>query len=243
MNPTVQISVVIPAYNEAERLLIGLIAITSFLKEKKYDWELIVVNDGSVDETRQIAESFAKQHAGRVRILQTGSNQGKGAAVKLGALAATKSIVMFTDADQATPIEELSRFLSGLKHADVVIGSRYHARSKITQQQSWQRRALSRIGNLIIRLGTGLPFNDTQCGFKVMSQQAAKIIFNRLTIDRWGFDIEFLVIAKQHGLQVIELPVTWHDGAQSKLRTGQAAMTTLRELFIIRSNRAKGQYN
>lgn len=241
-NPPVQVSIVIPAYNEAERLAVGLRAITNFLKVERYDWELIVVDDGSIDATRTIAESFAKEHSERVRVLASSVNQGKGAAVKRGVLAATKPIIIFTDADQATPIEELPKFVRALDHADVVIGSRYHAGSRVTRQQPWQRRAVSRIGNLVIRLGTGLSFSDTQCGFKAMTRSAAQTMFKRLTIERWGFDIELLVIAQLHQLRVVELPVTWHDGGQSKLQAGRAAVSTLRELRQIQRNVRRGTY-
>ena len=236
------ISVVVPAYNEAARITRALTTITQFLNGGGYEWELIVVDDGSTDTTHALVTTLVAAFPDRLRLLGDALNRGKGAAVKAGVLAATKSMVLFTDADQATPIEELPKFITALQSADVAIGSRYQAQSRVVQRQPLSRRILSRAGNFAIRLATGLPFTDTQCGFKAMNRDAARTIFSRLTIDRWGFDIELLVIARAHRLRVVELPVSWHDGGESKLDASHAALTTLRELLVIRRNLTKGRY-
>ena len=241
-DPT-SISIVIPAYNEGRRLRRACTLVTEFLNAGGYDWELIVVDDGSKDRTREIAEAYMQQHPTRMTVIGRDENLGKGATVRQGVLAATKSIVVFTDADQATPIEELPKFIEQLEAgADVVMGSRYLGESNVMQKQSLLRRLLSRSGNLLIRVVLGLPYTDTQCGFKAMTKQAAQTIFERLTITRWGFDIEAIVIARTHRLKVVEIPVKWHDGGESKLRAGRVAIATLRELLVIRMNLMKGRY-
>jgi len=241
MTAVPSISVVMPAYNEAARLDRAITSIVSFLESQNYDWELVIVDDGSKDKTAAIASAAAATNP-RIRFVQQAKNQGKGAAVKRGVGAATKSLIVFTDADQATPIEELPQFIERAAAADIVIGSRYLKSSTIVQKQPLSRRLVSRVGNLLIRVSLGLPYSDTQCGFKLLTKEAAATVFDRLTIDRWGFDIELLVIARAHKLRVEELPVTWHDGGESKLNAGHAAMTTLRELMTIRSNLHQGRY-
>lgn len=235
------ISVVMPAYNESARLNKAIQSIAGFLASQAYDWELIIVDDGSVDGTAELARKAAEADS-RIRLVKQPKNQGKGAAVKRGVYEASKPLVVFTDADQATPIEELPKFIEAAATADVVIGSRYLKASNIVQKQPLSRRIVSRVGNLLIRFSLGLPYSDTQCGFKLLTRDAAKAVFDRLTIDRWGFDIELLVIARAHHLRILELPVTWHDGGESKLNAGKAALTTFRELMSIRSNLHQGRY-
>lgn len=230
------LSIVIPCYNEHDRLAVTLRSIASYLETLTHDWELIVINDGSVDDTAEIAERAAARDP-RIQLLGQRANRGKGAAVRQGLLAATKRVVVFTDADQATPIEELPKFLAPLAaSADVAIGTRYHAASNIVERQPLTRRLLSRAGNGLIRTVFGLPYRDTQCGFKAFTNQAARSIASQLTVDRWGFDVELLVIARAHGLTVVEVPVRWHDGARSKLRAGRAAVSTLQDLWQIQKN-------
>ena len=243
MQPAINsVSVIIPAYNEGRRLKRALALVTDFLESKAYDWELIVIDDGSQDSTRRIANEHKQKYPSQMKVIERDHNLGKGATVKEGILAATKSIVAFTDADQATPIEELPGFIDQLENADVVIGSRYLKTSNVVKRQGLVRRILSRSGNLMIRFMVGLPFTDTQCGFKAMNRTAAQTIFPKMTIARWGFDIELLVIAQVHKLRIVEIPVTWHDGGDSKLSAGRAAWATLKELMAIRLNLMKGRY-
>lgn len=236
------LSVVIPAYNEASRLTRTLTLVTTYLDTAGFDWELIVVDDGSIDPTHARAEEFARSHRPRIRILHDSVNRGKGAAVARGVLAATNDLILFMDADHATPIEALPTLLAALGSAGVVIGSRYRPGATVSKRQGLVRRVLSRAGNWLIRRSLNLPYTDTQCGFKLFTRSAAQQIFSRLTIDRWGFDIELLVIARAQRISVIEVPVAWHDGAESKLNTGRAAWQTIRELGQIRRNLSNGRY-
>jgi dolichyl-phosphate beta-glucosyltransferase len=237
------ISVVIPAYTEASRLTQTLTVVTTYLNQTGADWQLILVDDGSVDPTHARAEEFVRAHGRRVRILHNSVNRGKGAAVKRGVLAATNELILFMDADQATPIEALPTFVAAIGSAGVVIGSRYRQGATFSRRQGLVRRALSRVGNWLIRRSLDLPYTDTQCGYKLFTAAAARTMFPRLTIDRWGFDIELLVIARAQGIPVVEVPVVWHDGAESKLNTGRAAWQTLRELGQIWRNLKRGQYD
>ncbi|MBI2589806.1 glycosyltransferase family 2 protein [Candidatus Berkelbacteria bacterium] len=242
MKTTPELSIVIPAYNEALRLPDTLKKIADYIGKQSWQTEVLVVEDGSQDETPQIVAQLIADYPLPLRLLTLSDNQGKGAAVRRGILAVKGDFLLLTDADNATPIEELGRLWPHRQTAEIIVGSRYLMASRIKRKQPWPRRILSRIGNLLIRAATGLKLSDTQNGFKLFERQAAHDIFKRATIDRWGFDIEILTIASVHGYRILEVPVSWYDAAGSKLRAGRDAWITLRELNRIRRNRQKGLY-
>lgn len=238
----IELSVVIPAYNEAARLPATLEAVAAFLLTLPFQSEIIVADDGSQDETRAITRQLATRITIPVRIEALAVNQGKGAAVRMGVLAATGAYILVTDADNATPITELPKLWSQRTRASVVVSSRYAAGADVRRAQPLVRRILSRAGNGLIRVMTGLQLSDTQNGFKLFEAVAAKAIFSVAMIDRWGFDIELLVIAREQGLTLCEVPVTWYDASGSKLRAGRDAWRTLKELSRIVANRSQGRY-
>lgn len=205
-------SIVIPAYNEHRRIGWTLRRIMDYLHQAKWDAEVVVVNDGSRDDTAEIISAFASQNP-EVRLVNNPGNQGKGYAVRNGMLNARGEFLLFTDADLSSPIAEAGKLLAALgAGADVAIGSRWLDPSLQTERQPLKRRIYSRTFNLYLRIFLGLQFHDTQCGFKAFTRRAAELIFPRQQITRWGFDPEILYIARKLKLKVAEVPVIWgHD--------------------------------
>lgn len=238
----IQLTVVIPAYNEAARIPETVRAIDETLPSLFTASEIVLVDDGSTDHTAAIVQTLSPSAKTPIRIVRHSHNQGKGAAVRSGVAASIGEWVLIMDADNATPITELPRLWQCKDQAPIVLGSRYLPGSDIRRAQPLLRRIISRGGNLLIRILTGLRLTDTQNGFKLFEGKLARAIFTKATIDRWGFDIEILALAQQRSLPILEVPVAWTDAAGSKLRAGRDAWRTLRELWKIRSNIESGLY-
>lgn len=236
------ISIVIPVYNEEKRIKKTLDSIVSQTKNWQEKIEILFANDGSKDNTTGVINSVLAGKGVNYKTVGYAANLGKGAAIKAGMLAAKGDVVVLFDADNATEINNFLSLKEDLKGCDIVIGSRYLASSRIIRQQSILRRALSRLGNLLIKIMIGLNFKDTQCGFKVLKSEVAREIAKRLTINRWGFDIELLAIAKKLNYSIKEVPVSWLDQSGSRLRAGRAAWQTLGDLVKIKKNLVSGVY-
>ncbi|MEK7554560.1 MAG: dolichyl-phosphate beta-glucosyltransferase [Patescibacteria group bacterium] len=230
-----QLSVVIPAWNEELRIGDTVRKISDYLVGKEFLFEIIVADDGSTDQTREIAERAGKSV--RVLILP---HRGKGNAVREGMLAASGDLILVTDADLSTPIEEIERFLQ--IDASVVIASRALPTSIIPVHQPRYREIGGKLLNIAVRLVVLPGIKDTQCGFKLFQAKAAKEIFRRQTIPGFGFDIEILFIARRFGYQVIELPVRWTNDDRTKVHPFQSGITILVDLFRIRLNSLRGKY-
>ncbi len=212
-----QYSIVIPAYNEEARIGATLDAVLACIAERGWVAEVLVVNDGSSDQTARLVRKVAASHP-VVRLIENASNRGKGYSVRNGMLQAQAPIVMFTDADLSSPMEEAELLFAALdKGTDVAIGSRWLERNRQTLQQPLYRRFFGRCFNKCTRLVMALPFADTQCGFKAFRREAAQKVFLRQRIERWGFDPEILFIALRLGLQVQEVPVTWGHDERSRI--------------------------
>lgn len=209
------LSIVIPAYNERERLMRSLPAIDAYLRATGLDAEVLVVDDGSTDATAEFAITFVFGREPRVISLPV--NQGKGAAVRRGVLAARAEWVLVSDADLSTPIDEYDRLaaIARADNLDVVIGSRALAGSRVEVRQHALRRMLGEAFNVILRRVTGLSYRDTQCGFKLLRRSRVDAIFAEMVIDGFAFDVEFLCLCEQHGLRVKEVPVTWRNSPRS----------------------------
>ncbi|HEX8851873.1 MAG TPA: dolichyl-phosphate beta-glucosyltransferase [Pyrinomonadaceae bacterium] len=241
------LSIIIPAYNESARLGKTLLTIFAYLSEQPYQSELIVVDDGSQDETARVAEeAFATVERPRTeaRVIRIEQNRGKGYVVRTGLLAARAPVALFSDADLSTPITETPKLVSPIRAGqyDVVFGSRALDRSLIGVHQPWTREQSGRFFNLLMRLGTGLPFWDTQCGFKAFRMDVCRPVVEACRIDRFGFDVELLYVAHAAGLRLKEWPVRWDDVAGSKVsfRTGLQGFGELRE---VRRNWKRGLYD
>ncbi len=238
-----KLSVIIPAYNEEKRLPKTLEAIDSYLSRQTYTYEILVVNDGSKDQTVDIVKelsSFIKD----LRLIDNKENHGKGYVVRQGIFEAKGECRLFTDADNSTSIEQVEKMWPELKNGfEVVIGSRDIKGAVITARQPWYRQLVGEIGNIKIQFIAGLwGIKDTQCGFKIFTAKAANEIFSRCKTNRWGFDVEALVVAKKLGFKIKEIPVVWENNADSRVRPG-AYFKTLVEVLQIRRNLILGQYD
>ena len=239
------ISIVIPAFNESERLGAPLRKVLAYLKEHQPDSEVIVVDDGSSDDTAQVAKAaFDEFPAVGSQVVRYDANRGKGFAVRTGLKAATADIALFSDADLSTPIEEMTKLVEPIRRGefDVTFGSRALDRSLIGTHQPWHREQGGRVMNLLIRTMSGLDFSDTQCGFKAFSMTKFRPMLDLMQIDRFGFDVEFLFVAALHGLRLAEIPVRWNDVAGSKVSGFRDARRMVNELRVIRSRARKGLY-
>jgi dolichyl-phosphate beta-glucosyltransferase len=239
----IALSIIIPAYNEEARLPKTLDSVIAYLRGCQRQAEIVVVDDGSRDGTVAVTERYAREHA-CIRLVRNPGNRGKGYAVRAGMLAAEGEWRLISDADLSAPIEELDKLLDAAKanRADVAIGSRAIDRSLVAVHQAPFREYSGRLFNLVMRVVTGLPFLDTQCGFKLYSQIAAKEIFPRQTLDGFSFDVEDLVIAKVRQLKTIEVAVRWSNVEGTKVGMMQGLLSFL-DLARIRLAALSGRYS
>lgn len=239
------LSIVIPAYNEEARIGKTLEGTFAYLDAQNYDSEVIVVNDGSRDQTADEVLKFEPAAAGRLRLLHNPGNRGKGYSVRHGMLQAKGQIALFYDADLATPTSEIPKVVEPIAEDryDVVFGSRALDRSLIGTHQSSIREMIGRGGNWIQWAFTGLSFKDTQCGFKAFRRAAAQQVFAVQCIDGFGFDPEILFIAKRQCWRLLETPVRWNHVEGSKVNPYSAPLKVLAEVSTIRWNALLGRYN
>jgi dolichyl-phosphate beta-glucosyltransferase len=243
INPSVRLSVVIPAYNEELRLPMTLDQSIEFLKEQPFSSEIIVVNDGSTDGTENVVRERSSASI-PVKLLAhpDRANHGKGAAVRLGMLQAGGEYRLFMDADNSTTLDQVERFWPFINQGyTVVIGSRALKDSVIGAHQARYKELAGRLGNWYIRTFAIPGINDTQAGFKLFAGSEAELIFSRQTIDRWGYDIELLAIARLHSCRICEVPITWINASGSKVTIG-SYFEVLSEVRRIRRNLRAGLY-
>jgi glycosyltransferase involved in cell wall biosynthesis len=228
---TPELSIVIPSFNEEVRLPASLGKIAEYIRDRRPNTEVLVVDDGSTDRTAAVAESLRDRIPG-LRVISNGINRGKGFSVKHGSLEATGEVVLFTDADLSAPIEEAEKLFAALKSCDVAIGSRAVDRSLIEVHESVFREFAGIIFNRIVRLILWLPFVDTQCGFKAFRRERCRIIFEQQTIERFGFDPELLYLARHHGLSIKEVPVRWAHSPATKVSMMRDSVQMFLDVFI-----------
>ncbi|MGC1107930.1 MAG: dolichyl-phosphate beta-glucosyltransferase [Candidatus Acidiferrales bacterium] len=241
MTPPLELSVIVPAYNEEARLPRTLERIRGYLRRAHPASEIIVVDDGSTDSTADAVRALQKEMP-ELRLLLNGENRGKGYSVRSGMLAARGAIALFTDADLSAPIEEAEKLLGALGSADVAIGSRAVDRRLIQVHQSRARELAGILFNRMVRLATALPFEDTQCGFKAFRADRARIVFEQQRIEDFGFDPEILFLAQRHSLRIVEIPVLWAHDPGTKLHIVRDSLLMFVGLLQIRWNAMIGRY-
>jgi len=235
------LSVVIPAYNEEKRISQTLLAIDHYLSQQDYSSEILVVDDGSKDKTAQVVKNFTNLIK-NLRLIDNRENHGKGWVVKQGMLEAKGEYRIYIDADNAISLDQIESFWPYLEQGyDLVIGSIAVKGAKIEEGAAWYRRLLGKWSKYLIRLLAIWEIHDSQRAFKLFPAKVAEDIFSRQTIERWGFDIEVLVIAKKLGYRIKELPVTWINPGESKV-TLKSYWRTLKELLKIKWNLISGKY-
>lgn len=231
---SLDLSVVIPAFNEETRIGTTLIRSLDYLQNHRPSSELLVVDDGSTDRTAAIVDDLAQRNS-RLRLIRMPRNRGKGAAVRTGMLAAQGRMALFMDADLSTPIEELEKLALHIADgADVVIGSRGLAESDIRMRQPLPRELMGRGFNVLVRTLLMGGFRDTQCGFKLWTAEAARAVFSQQTLDGFSFDVEALLIAKSLGLRIVEVPVVWYHAPNSKVSPVTDASRMFRDLLKLK---------
>jgi len=243
---SVSLSIIVPAYNESARIATTLPRILEYLSINVPESELIVVDDGSTDNTAEAArEILSRGERVRTSVLSYQSNLGKGRAVRLGLLASRGEVALFSDADLSTPITESSKLVEPIVRGecDLAFGSRALDRSLIGVHQPWRREQGGRVFNLIVRLATGLPFWDTQCGFKAFRMSVCRPIIEGATVDRFGFDVELLFIAYRAGLRLKEIPVRWDHYEGSKVNVASDSVKMIGEVALIRQQARRGIYD
>ncbi len=244
-----QLSIIVPAYNEEDRVLPTLARMVTYMNGRAEEYEIIVVDDGSRDRTRQVVTDFAAQHP-TVRLEKYDDasgkpmNKGKGFAVRRGVLAARGAHVLFSDADLSTPIEEVEKLLPAIESGKygVAIASRAMRESNLAIHQPWYREMMGRTFNAFVQRIAVPGIKDTQCGFKLFSGEAAQRIFSKARIDGFGFDTEVLFLARKYGYRVLEVAVTWRHQEDSRVSPFVAPLQMLRELVQVRRNDRRGLY-
>jgi len=224
-----RLSVVIPCYNEEKIIFSTLEKVADFLERKDWEYEIIVVDDGSHDNSKlKIQNSKVK-----VKLLENGENRGKGFSVRRGVLEATGDLVLFMDSDNSTGIEEIEKLLPFTDKYDIVIGSRAKVESEIMEKQPWLRRFLSKMGNKLIKNILGLEIDDTQCGFKLFKKGILEI-FHEQKLERWGFDFEILHLADLKNYKIKEVGVRWQNDRTSTVKLTDY-LRTLGEVFLVKT--------
>jgi len=237
------LSIVIPAFNEEQRLPKTLDRVVAYLQTKPDRAEVIVVDDGSTDATARVVRDYTQTYAA-LRLVSNGGNKGKGFSVRHGMLEAAGDIALFSDADLSTPIEEADKLLAAVRDQgyDAAIGSRAVDRSLIEVHQSAIREQAGIFFNRVVRWIMGIDFSDTQCGFKAFRRERSRIIFEQQRIERFGFDPEILFLAKRNGLRVAEVPVRWSHDSATKVNVLADGIRMFVELLLVRWNAMRGLY-
>jgi len=237
------LSIVVPAYNEESRLEATLARIAAYLDGGGVDAEILVVDDGSKDKTAEVAGRVLAGRRGRVIV--NGENRGKGYSFRRGVLESQGRFVLMTDADLSTPIEDHAKLWTAIRDRDldVVIGSRALPGSDVRVPQGWLRQTMGKTFNGIIRLATGLPYRDTQCGFKLMDRERVLPLVEKMAVDGFAFDVELLFLCKRFGLSVIDVPVTWRNATGSKVSIVGDPLKMIADVLRVRWRFRRGLYN
>lgn len=242
MSKEIYLSVIMPAFNEEKLIKDTVVEADGFLSKQGYDYEIIVVDDGSKDRTFKILNNL-QPIIKNLSVLKNDFNRGKGYSVKKGMLAAKGKFRLFMDADNSTTIDQIKKFIPDLEIGyDVAISDRSLGKSVILANQSICKQILGNMGNIFVKILAVSEISDTQCGFKVFGEKSAKDIFSKLTVDRWGFDIEALTIANKLGYKIKSIPVIWKNRKETKVRS-RDYIFTFKELLKIKINLIRKKYD
>ncbi len=234
------LSLVIPCFNEEKRLEKGLTYALTYLKSQPYEWELVCVDDGSTDRTGHLIRLASQNNP--IKLLTHKVNQGKGAAIRDGMMAAKGKYVLFSDIDFSTPLTELPRFLSLLKDHDIVIGVRRHPQSRIKKHQPLHRESLGQVFTKLTNLLVAPGIYDFTCGFKGFRKSVGQHLFSLMKTDRWVFDAEVLFLAQKFEFKIAQVPVVWADNSATKVHLVHDSMEALVDLLRIRWRNLRGEY-
>ncbi len=238
----IKLSIIIPCYNEKERFKEGILHFLNYLNNKKYQWELILVNDGSKDETLKLMEEMSRKNE-NVKVISYKINKGKGHAIKVGVKKARGDIILFSDLDHSVPISTIESFFKYFNNGyQVVVGSRRVEGSKFIRKQNFLRENLGRGFTLLVRIFVDWKIKDATCGFKAFTNEAAKRIFSSVSIYGWAFDAEILFLCKKYGYKYAQAPVSWQDVKGSKVSIGKDIFGSFFGLVKIRINDAFKKY-
>ena len=234
--PARKASLVIPAYNEGDRIGSSLEAIAQWRQSRPggYEWEVLLVDDGSTDGTARIAREAAVGAGIPLEIRSLPRNRGKGAAIRAGVLASQGDPILISDADLSTPLSEIDKLLPKMETHSIAVGSRALDEELVRRKQPFHRRALGKLGNLLVRLFAVNGIRDTQCGFKLFGGEAARELFRDAKVDRFAYDMEVLHLAQRRGMKIAEVPVLWFNAPGSKVSVLRDTLPTLRDLLLIR---------
>jgi len=236
-------SIVIPAYNESARIRTTIEKILGHIQRRDWNAEVLVVNDGSTDDTPQIVQTYAADNP-VLHLIDNPGNRGKGYSVRNGMLHACGEVILFSDADLSSPIEEADKLFAAVQGGvDVAMGSRWLRRELQTQRQPLYRQVFGRVFNLALRILLGLHYQDTQCGFKAFSRRAVQSIFPLQHIERWGFDPEILYLAQRFGFRIEEVPVKWAHRDGTRINPLRDGLRMFAELLKIRWYSISGKYD
>jgi dolichyl-phosphate beta-glucosyltransferase len=242
MKNSLTLSLVIPVFNEEHRIAAGLTQALHYLHKQTYGWEIIIVDDGSTDKTMLQAKRLLKEVTHK-QLIAHPFNQGKGAAIRTGMLAARGEFVIFSDIDFSTPIETVETLLKALKTADVAIGVRRHPKSLVTVHQPPVREFLGQCFTKLTNLVATPGIYDVTCGFKGFTQSAAQKLFTKMRVSEWAFDAELLFLARKYGFTISQVPVTWANNPATKVNMLRDGLVTLKDLARIRIGDFLGVYN
>ncbi len=235
-------SFIIPAYNESERLSASLPQVLNYIRQQRLQAEVIVVNDGSVDDTADVVRRFAATNSA-IHLLENPGNRGKGYSVRHGMLYGHGDVLLFSDADLSSPIYEAGKLFQAIaRGADIAIGSRWLQSELQTERQPWYRQLYGRLFNLGLKIVLGLRYRDTQCGFKAFTRAAANTVFSRQHVERWGFDPELLFLADKLKLRTVEVPVEWAHDHRSRINPLRDGINMGLEMLKVRWNDLRGRY-
>src|SRR4030066_891531 len=241
-NPPSSISIIIAAFNEEKRIIPSLLKIKEYINKQNIPYEIIVVDDGSTDHTHTVVRDLIKDIP-YLKVIHYAPNKGKGHALRTGVLASKSEIILLSDADLSTPIEELSKLLPLIHNdkCDIAIGSRALALSEIVKKQPWWRQSMGKFFNKLVKVLVIEDFKDTQCGFKVFRGDIARSLFKEAQIDRFAYDVEILAIGKKKGCKIVEAPVRWINSPESKVNPVKDSLQMFGDLLKIRMTIGKAK--